>query len=66
MGLGQAQAIQLLWRGFPYVLLKEKIMTQSEIDVVTKELSEMLDAQPPLKLSYVYNVHVAQKGLVKV
>jgi hypothetical protein len=62
MGLCQAEMLQLLWRGIHPAVLKEKLMTQAEVDAVTKELAEVLGAQPPPKLSWRYNFYVAQKA----
>jgi hypothetical protein len=58
----QSEQIQLLWKGFHSAILKKKILTQAEIDVITKKLAEVLDAQPPPELSWGYNFYVAQKA----
>jgi hypothetical protein len=62
VGLIQSEQVQLLWKGFHPTILKEKILTQVEVDAITKELAEVLGAQPPPKLCLGYSFYVAQKA----
>lgn len=55
----------MLWKAFTQTLLEDKIMSQAEIDVVAQELVQVLDSQPPSKLSWGYHFHVVQKGLTR-
>jgi hypothetical protein len=62
LGIGQGEQIKRLWKGFHQTLIRDQIITQEEHDGVTKRIEAVLDAQPPPKLSWGYNVHLARKA----
>jgi len=63
LGLGQAEAVQMLWKAFAPAVLEDNIMKQDDIDAIAEGLRRELDVQPPLKLGWGYNVRVARKGV---
>lgn len=61
LGIGQALQVQLLFKGFRERLLDTNSMSKEEADGIMKGLENVLNANPPPRLSWGYNTYVARK-----